>query len=282
MPTRYRHPGRPTEFNRFLELSKIAWDPVLELLGKEVRFEELDAKPYEFKPALGIHQQIMEYEIDERTKREEYRWLSAGDIVRVHDEMIRVFGGEAGILDSGRIESALDRAQHSVVSGYDAFPTILHKAASLMHDILLYHPFVDGQKRTGISSAFIFLGMNDYLMWSRDVLDEVHFAIHVAKGEIETNHIADWLADRVVPRSAVSSVALTDGLLALARRRGRQCSVCGRFLRIDAHEVKCAGCNTQYKVVINSGLIQRAGTKENGSPKERLVLDFGIRMLAKA
>ncbi len=185
-------------------------------------------------------------------------------------------------LDSGKIESALDRARRSVVSGYGALPKILHKAASLRHDILLYHPFVDGQKRTGISSAFIFLGMNDYLIWSRDVLDEVHFAIHIAKGEIETNRIADWLADRVVRRSAVSTAALTEGLLALARRPGRQCSIRARFLRIDAHEMKCTSCHTQYKVVINSGLIQRAGTKENGSPKTRLVLDFGIRMLAEA
>ncbi len=280
MPRRYGHPGRPSEFNRFLELSKIAWAPVLELLGREVRFTEFDARPYEFKPALGIDKVIMKYEIDEGAKREDFRWLQAEEILHIHDDMIRVFGGEAGVLDSGKIASALDRAQHSVVSGYDAFPTILHKAASMMHDILLYHPFVDGQKRTGIASAFIFLGMNDYLMWSRDVLDEVDFAIHVAKGEIETDRIADWLADRVIPRNFVSKFKVSN-LLRVAQRKGRQCSVCGRFLRITAHEVTCTKCHTSYKVVINSGLIQKVGTNKNGTPKEQLVLDFGMRMVAK-
>jgi len=280
MPSRYQHPGRPTEFDRFLELSKIAWAPVLELLGREIRFNEFDARPYGFKPALGIDKVIMKYEIEGTAKREEFRWLNAEEILRIHDDMIRVFGGEPGVLDSGKIASALDRAQHSVVSGYDAFPTILHKAASMMHDILLYHPFVDGQKRTGISSAFIFLGMNDYLMWSRDVLDEVDFAIHIAKGEIETDRIADWLADRVIPRKFVSEFRVSN-LLRLVRRKGRECSVCGRFLRINAHEVTCAKCHTSYKVVINSGLIQKTGTNRNGSPKEQLVLDFGIRMVDK-
>ncbi len=239
MPRRYGHPGRPSEFNRFLELSKIAWAPVLELLGREVRFTEFDARPYEFKPALGIDKVIMKYEIDEGAKREDFRWLQAEEILHIHDDMIRVFGGEAGVLDSGKIASAL-----------------------------------------GIASAFIFLGMNDYLMWSRDVLDEVDFAIHVAKGEIETDRIADWLADRVIPRNFVSKFKVSN-LLRVAQRKGRQCSVCGRFLRITAHEVTCTKCHTSYKVVINSGLIQKVGTNKNGTPKEQLVLDFGMRMVAK-
>src|SRR3989337_3854818 len=102
------------------------------------------------------------------------------------------------VLELLKIESALERARYSKVAGYDSFPTILHKAASLMHSILKYQPLADGQKRTGIAAAFVFLGINGYPMWSRETLDEVHFAIHVAKGGYEVPEITRWLAARVV------------------------------------------------------------------------------------
>jgi hypothetical protein len=38
--------GRPTQLDRMIELAKMSWSPVLEMLGREIRFEELAAYPF--------------------------------------------------------------------------------------------------------------------------------------------------------------------------------------------------------------------------------------------
>jgi death-on-curing protein len=241
-----------------IELAKMAWSPVLDLLGKEVRIEELDQKRYDmstktpFSGGLKVRDRR-----NEAQKGQHWRWLSARDVVEIHDEMVRTFGGEMGIMDLGRIQSALDLAFESPIRGHDPFPTLIDKAASVMHSILLYHPFVDGQKRTGISTAFILLGVNGYYMWSREPLDEVHFAVHVAKGEFEVPDIAKWISARVAPTSILDNPTLVEELLPYAERRSRRCSVCHKSIKLDKFRVRCKWCGSTYEVQLNAALIQR-------------------------
>lgn len=257
-----------------IELSKMAWSPVLELLGKEVRFDELDARPYPLKERIGTS--LVTPASIGRTSQgasgpHALRWLSVADVVRVHDEMISTFGGERGILNRGRIETALELAFQSPVAGHDPFPSIIDKAASLLHSILLYHPFVDGQKRTGISSAFILLGVNGFLMWSRDPADEVHFAIHVARGRFEVNEISRWIASRVVPPDILEDPKVVTSLLPYAQRSTRACSSCRRMLRLESYEIRCPSCGSRYHVILNAALVQ---PQKGGS---RFVVQAGLR-----
>lgn len=252
-------------------MAKIAWDPVLTMLGRDLKLEILDRDPYTGTSPFPWGEQLIRSEL--RKPRAEVHHLIAEEVVKVHDDMIRVFGGTPGDLDVSRIQSILDRVQHSVVGGKNMLPTVIHKAAFLMHSILLYHPFVDGQKRTGVSSAFIFLGMNGYYLWSRSPLDEVHFAIKVAKGEFEVNEVAKWLSSRIAPDDMVQNPETIKGFLPYAMRRGRQCSVCHKYVRLNAHIVQCNRCNTAYKVKINAALL-----KGNGK-KGRFFVKFGMDML---
>jgi death on curing protein len=246
--------GRPTEFERALEMAKMAWSPVLEILGNP-ELEELDRIPYSPEPfQFAVGERLIRTELGRHKDPESLRWLTVSEVVRVHDRMILTFGGELGVLDEGKIASALDRARHSTIFGIDPFPTILHKAASIMHDILVYHPFADGQKRTGLSSAFIFLGLNGYSLWSRDPIDEVHFAIGVAKGEHEVGEITRWLADRVAPPSQLGSSEI-DLLLRKLRPSVRQCHVCRRYLALRGYRVRCRNCATSYRVLIRYGTV---------------------------
>lgn len=254
--------GRPPEFDRALTMAKMAWSPVLEILGNP-KLEALDKIPYSPEPLhFAVGQRIIDAELRNRPDPATLRWLTVSEVIRVHDRMILTFGGELGVLDEGKIASALDRARHSVVYGTDPFPTILHKAASIMHDVLVYHPFADGQKRTGLSSAFIFLGLNGYSLWSRDPVDEVHFAIAVAKGEHEVDEITNWLADRVAPPSQLGENE-TDLLLRRLSPSVRQCHVCRRYLGLRAYRVRCRNCGTSYRVLIRWATITttRAGRR---------------------
>jgi death on curing protein len=173
----YAEPGRPSQLARMIELAKMSWSPVLDMLGREIRFEELAAKPYTFPvPPMALPPPKNGRNVD--------HWLSADDVLRIHDEMVRTFQGDLGVKDPGMVDAILGRMKESKVMGRDQFPTVFDKAAYLMHSILRYHPFIDGQKRTGLSAAFIFLGLNGYYLWSRNPVDEVHFAVHVAQGSL--------------------------------------------------------------------------------------------------
>lgn len=186
-----------------------------------------------------------------------WRWLSSRDVVQIHDEMVRTFGGDLGVMDVGRIDSALELAFESPLRGHDPFPTLIDKAASVLHSILLYHPFVDGQKRTGLSAAFILLGVNGFYLWSRDPVDEVHFAIHVAKGEIEVPQISRWISARVAPPDILDNPALVEALLPYAEKRTQRCSACHRSVKLDRFRVQCRGCGATYEVQLNAALLQR-------------------------
>jgi len=226
--------------------------------------ETMDETPYVEEPVhFKLGESIIEAELHKGRRDEDVRWLSVDEVVRIHDEMIQTFGGATGMLDLGKVESALDRARHSRVYAEDLFPTILHKAASMMHDVLVYHPFADGQKRTGLSSAFIFLGLNGYSLWSRNVSDEVHFAIEVAKGQHDVEEVTRWLADRIAPPSALGENEI-ERLLKMVRPHERQCHRCQRYLRIRAYRTTCTGCGAEYKVLIRCGAVKESapGKKE--------------------
>lgn len=277
-----------------IELSKMAWSPVLELLGKEVKFDELDKKPYPIEErirdslASGTVPLLAESGMAPPARP---HWLTTSDVVRIHDDMIATFGGETGVLNRGRIETALEFAFQSPVAGHDPFPSIIEKAASLLHSILLYHPFVDGQKRTGISSAFILLGVNGYFLWSRDPGDEVHFAVHVAKGEFEVEEIARWIAARVVPPRMLEDPEVVTRLLPFAERRSRPCSSCHHQIRLDRYLVVCPNCHSKFIVTLNAGLYQQqrqrgraqfyvqAGLRrtDRGPPVQRTLEDYLAR-----
>jgi death on curing protein len=243
-----RHRGRPTRFEQALEMTKMTWSPVLAILGTEA-YARMDQSGYQARPLqFKIGDALIASELDRGTGTIQ-RWLSAEEVVRIHDEMIATFGGSTGTLDVGKVRSALDRAQFSKVYDLDPSPTVLHKAASLMHDILLYHPFADGQKRTGLSSAFIFLGLNGYTLWSRNVMDEVHFAIRVAKGDHSVEEVTHWLADRVAPPSQAGPSQI-EMLLRMSRPERRRCHTCRSYLPIRQYFIRCRRCGSKYTVAI--------------------------------
>lgn len=107
-----------------------------------------------------------------------------------HRESLFRFGGSEGLRDAGLLASALARAPN--LQAYGETTDIFRLAAAYCHGIVKNHPFVDGNKRTGILSAFAFLTLNDVML----EFDEPMIAamiISLAAGEVSENDIADWL-----------------------------------------------------------------------------------------
>jgi death-on-curing protein len=81
-------------------------------------------------------------------------YLTIDDVLEIHQEQIREFGGAEGVRDKGLIEAALLRPQ----TGY--YKDIIEEAASLWESLTMNHGFVDGNKRVGLAVMEIFLEVN--------------------------------------------------------------------------------------------------------------------------
>lgn len=120
------------------------------------------------------------------------KWLTVKDLELVHMQIIDVSGGSAGVRDLGRLESAINGMKQQVF-GEDTYSGVFEKAAYLMRGIIGDHPFVDGNKRTGVMSALVFLNLNNYdtsVMTDKDLED---FAVQVAVERLDVKQIAHWL-----------------------------------------------------------------------------------------
>ncbi|HWH08732.1 MAG TPA: type II toxin-antitoxin system death-on-curing family toxin [Candidatus Thermoplasmatota archaeon] len=228
----------------------------------------LDKIPYDRTRAGNASwRQINLKEAQSGTKKRVW-WPTTEQVITIHDDMIREFGGELGLPRPGMITSALERAKYAKIFGQDQFPTIFDKAASLMHSILLYHPFADGQKRTGLATAFVFLGLNGWTFWSRDYVSEVHFAIEVAKGKHEVPEISDWIKARVAPQSELAKAGrpLLTGIMRSELRA--LCHYCSKNLRVASYRVYCDSCDVWYEAELkNLVLTWDASGKRNFQAK---------------
>jgi death-on-curing protein len=84
------------------------------------------------------------------------RFLTAEEITAIGR---RVVGAHLVVRDHGLISSAAVRPS-TVAFGVDPYPTLLEKAAALLHSLVTSHPFVDGNKRIAFAATDVFLKLN--------------------------------------------------------------------------------------------------------------------------
>jgi death-on-curing protein len=119
------------------------------------------------------------------------QYLSAEQILFIHTRLIEETGGESGIRDLGLLRSAVSRPQ-ATFDENDLYPDIFHKAAALLESLVNNHPFVDGNKRTGITSTVLFLQANG-LPFSASQDELTAFTLSVAKSKETIESMAAWL-----------------------------------------------------------------------------------------
>jgi death on curing protein len=86
-------------------------------------------------------------------------YLTAQQILFIHARLIDATGGEHGVRDLGLLEAAVARPQ-ATFDGTELYASLFEKAAALMESLVRNHPFVDGNKRTAVTAASLFLLQN--------------------------------------------------------------------------------------------------------------------------
>lgn len=81
--------------------------------------------------------------------------------------------------------------------GAPLYPEIHQKAALYLYNIISNHIFQDGNKRTGLQSAIIFLLMNGYDLQADDET-LIHFTLSVASAELSLEQVQAWFEEHIV------------------------------------------------------------------------------------
>jgi death-on-curing protein len=125
-------------------------------------------------------------------------YLTVSEVLLLHARLIQLTGGSGGVRDLGLLESAVARPMASFDGG-DLYQAPFAKAAALMESLVRNHPFVDGNKSTGLAAAALFLELNGHLLTGTN--DEaVDLTQRVAQGVITVAEIAAWLRDHTGER----------------------------------------------------------------------------------
>lgn len=120
------------------------------------------------------------------------KFLLLRDLELLHMQIIDASGGSQGVRDRGRLESAL-AAMRQEVFGEALYETVFEKAAVLARGIIADHPYIDGNKRTGIMAALVFLNINDCDTTPLTDKELEDFAVQIATDHLDVPIIAAWL-----------------------------------------------------------------------------------------
>ena len=116
---------------------------------------------------------------------------SVAEVLELHSASLERHGGAEGVRDTNLLESALAQPIASF-GGQLLHPDLFLMAAAYLFHLVKNHPFVDGNKRTGLAAALAFLDVNGVTI-DRGTEELFEMTIGVAEGRLTKDDIAGIL-----------------------------------------------------------------------------------------
>jgi death-on-curing protein len=117
--------------------------------------------------------------------------ITIEQVIILHDLLIRETGGILGIRDFKLLDSAVQSPNHSF-EGVDLYKTIESKASRLCISLIKNHPFIDGNKRTGILAMEYFLEINNTSIKCSDK-ELINIGLSIANNKLSFDNLIDWI-----------------------------------------------------------------------------------------
>lgn len=120
-------------------------------------------------------------------------FLTLAEVVDVHNNQIELYGGTHGVRDIHLLQSALAQPEASF-GGVWLHGDIFEMAAAYTFHICQNHPFLDGNKRTALACALLFLAMNNVSLLDpkQKLLDAV---LKIAESKLDKKGFAEILRE---------------------------------------------------------------------------------------
>ena len=129
------------------------------------------------------------------------RYLTKLEVIKINTKQIDVYGGNfvppSNFLHEENLDYLLEAVQAEMF-GEPLYLEMYQKAGLYMFNIICNHIFQDGNKRTGLQVAIIFLLSNSYA-FEPTVDDEklINFTLSVASGELSLEQTQDFFKENI-------------------------------------------------------------------------------------
>lgn len=128
----------------------------------------------------------------------EPEFLTLDEVLGIHADQVRTYGGATGLRDLDRLRSAIAMPE-TTFDGEYLHPSIFEMAAAYLFHLARNHPFVDGNKRTALMCALVFLGLNGNRL-DADADELYQLVDGVAAGEVDKAAVSVFLRRHAVSR----------------------------------------------------------------------------------
>jgi death-on-curing protein len=122
-------------------------------------------------------------------------WIEELDVLTLHDRLLAIHGGPAGLRDEGLLQSGIARARQLAV--YREQADLIDLAAAYTAGIVQNHPFVDGNKRTGFVIGILFLELNGYRFTANETA-AAEAVLALAAGNLDEAGYGAFLRENVM------------------------------------------------------------------------------------
>lgn len=123
---------------------------------------------------------------------EEIKYPTLEQVSKLYNRTIDATGGERGYLSKSNLEYLLDTVK-DVGERLPKRQAIVKKAAFLLYNVIIVHPFLNGNKRTAFGLMETFLESNGY-KFSPDVTEGYEFLTGVGAGRVAEAEVESWVA----------------------------------------------------------------------------------------
>ena len=130
------------------------------------------------------------------------KYLTKSQVIKLNLATINEHGGNFmppnNFLHEDNLDYLLETVQAEMF-GQELYPTIADKAALYCYNIICNHIFTDGNKRTGLASALIFLNLNNSDL-SLEITNPIltDFIIKVASGNSSLDECREWFSKNII------------------------------------------------------------------------------------
>jgi death-on-curing protein len=121
-------------------------------------------------------------------------WLLDDVVEAIHERQLAEHGGRPGLRDHAARASAPARPHN--VPAYADRSDLAVLAAACAYGIARNHPFVDGNKRTALVAALLFLRLNGSKVEAAEE-EKYRLVMSLAQGSIDEQQLTRWFQARV-------------------------------------------------------------------------------------
>ena len=122
-------------------------------------------------------------------------FLAKHTVLEIHDEQIAEHGGDPGLRDEGLLESALAQPQAGFGGQY-LHENLFAMAAAYVFHLANNHPFADGNKRTALGAAVLFLAANGYELTEAGTAELADLVLEMVEHKRDKAWVAEQLRQR--------------------------------------------------------------------------------------